>query len=94
MIIKKEVIQEYRPYDHKADIWSLGITAIEMADGAPPLYEKNPYHAMMQIPLRASPTVKNTAEFSQEFNDFIDKCVKKIPEERWDSEQLLQVLLF
>jgi len=84
-----EVIQEDCSYDYKADMWSCGITAIEVAEGHPPLYGKNPYHALMQIPFRAPPTLSDPTCWSAEFNHFVAACLKKNPDERPTAEKLL-----
>eukprot|EP01114_Cavostelium_apophysatum_P004434 TRINITY_DN1466_c0_g1_i1.p1 TRINITY_DN1466_c0_g1~~TRINITY_DN1466_c0_g1_i1.p1 ORF type:complete len:587 (-),score=166.11 TRINITY_DN1466_c0_g1_i1:832-2592(-) len=83
-----EVVKE-SPYDYRCDIWSLGITCIEMAERRPPHYEKNPLHAMMQIPLVPSPTLKNPERFSDDFNNFLSICLKKNPDERATIPDLL-----
>ncbi len=69
-----EVIAK-RPYDSKCDLWSLGITCIEMADGAPPYAEKGVTLVLAMIPNRPSPTAK--ASVSAVFADFIAKCLNK-----------------
>ncbi|CCD65397.1 Serine/threonine-protein kinase cst-1 [Caenorhabditis elegans] len=76
-----EVIEEIG-YDTKADIWSLGITAIEMAEGRPPYSDIHPMRAIFMIPTKPPPTFKKPEEWSSEFNDFIRSCLIKKPEER------------
>lgn len=83
-----EVIQEVG-YDFKADIWSLGITAIEMAQGAPPYHNIHPMRAIFMIPSKPPPTLEETAKYSKEFNDFISKCLVKNPDQRPGAEELL-----
>lgn len=84
-----EVIQE-TPYDAKADIWSLGITAIEMAEGNPPLHKVHPMRAIFMIPGKASPKLKDAAKWSPELHDFISRCLQKNPAERASCRELLE----
>ena len=76
-------------YDCKADIWSLGITLIEMAEGRPPLADINHMRAIFMIPSRPPPEMTNPAEWSPELNDFLKQCLRKNPEERPDASSLL-----
>ncbi|KAI6205898.1 Non-specific serine/threonine protein kinase [Aphelenchoides besseyi] len=84
-----ELIQEIG-YNTKADIWSLGITAIEMAEGRPPLSENHPMRAIFMIPTKPPPTLKHPEEWSDCFNDFIAKCLVKNQDDRPTAEELLQ----
>eukprot|EP01012_Entosiphon_sulcatum_P026705 TRINITY_DN3218_c0_g1_i1.p1 TRINITY_DN3218_c0_g1~~TRINITY_DN3218_c0_g1_i1.p1 ORF type:complete len:659 (-),score=81.50 TRINITY_DN3218_c0_g1_i1:21-1997(-) len=87
-----EVIQG-KPYDFKADIWSLGIVAIELANLEPPyLSTMSPAQAMIQIVAQPSPTLKETAftTWTPEFRQFVARCVHKRPEERATADELLQ----
>ncbi|KAI8585657.1 kinase-like domain-containing protein [Geranomyces variabilis] len=76
-------------YGTEADIWSLGITAIEMADGVPPLSQLAPMRAMFKIPYLPSPTCADPSQFSTEFNDFLAQCLTKDPPSRPTAIQLL-----
>lgn len=59
------------PYDDRVDIWSLGITLIELAEREPPLSEVHPMRALMQIPIRDPPKLANVAKWSKNFHDFV-----------------------
>lgn len=85
--IAPEVIKEAH-YDGRADVWSLGITAIEMAEGAPPLSNLNPLRAIFLIPSKPAPTLADPDIWSPEMLDFIQCCLKKDPSERSDSALL------
>ena len=76
-----EVIRE-TAYDTRADIWSLGITAIEIAEGMPPMANVHPMRAIFMIPNKPPPTLQNKDAFSDSFNDFIATCLKKDAAER------------
>lgn len=69
-------------YDFKADVWSLGITVIEMVQGAPPFADMNPMRAMRMVPIRPPPTLAEPEQWSPELNDFIGQCLIKDPNER------------
>jgi len=85
--IAPEVIKEAH-YDGRADVWSLGITAIEMAEGAPPHSNLNPLRAIFLIPSKPAPTLADPDIWSPEMMDFIRVCCKKDPSERSDSALL------
>jgi len=76
-------------YDHKADIWSLGIAAIEMAEMKPPHYDINPLRVIFVIPNRTPPTLKEPSKWSPEFNDFVAQCLHKNAADRPSAEELL-----
>ena len=84
-----EVI-EHMPYDQRCDIWSLGITAIELATGEPPHAGLHPMRALFLIPKTAPPTLPNGAGFSKEFRSFVDSCLIRTPEKRPSVESLLK----
>lgn len=85
--IAPEVIKEAH-YDGRADVWSLGITAIEMAEGAPPHSNLNPLRAIFLIPSKPAPTLADPDIWSPAMLDFIRVCCKKDPSERSDSALL------
>uniref|UniRef100_A0A803TL14 non-specific serine/threonine protein kinase n=1 Tax=Anolis carolinensis TaxID=28377 RepID=A0A803TL14_ANOCA len=76
-------------YDYRSDIWSLGITAIEMAEGAPPLCDMHPMRALFLIPRNPPPKLKSK-KWSKKFIDFIDNCLIKAYTSRPSTEQLLK----
>jgi len=83
-----EVIQEIG-YDCVADIWSLGITALEMAEGKPPYGDIHPMRAIFMIPTKPPPTFKDCDRWSPQLIDFVSRCLVKTPEKRATAAQLL-----
>ncbi|KAL3971948.1 uridine kinase [Sarotherodon galilaeus] len=79
-----------RPYDYKADIWSLGVTLIELAQIEPPNHEMNPMRVLLKIAKSEPPTLMNPSRWSPEFSDFLRKALDKNVDNRWSSVQLLQ----
>ena len=75
-------------YDGRADVWSLGITAIEIAEGAPPHASLNPMRAISLIPTKPAPTLADPDHWSPEMLDFVKCCCEKDPSQRSDSAQL------
>ncbi|XP_070208849.1 serine/threonine-protein kinase 3-like isoform X2 [Littorina saxatilis] len=84
-----EVIQEIG-YDCVADIWSLGITALEMAEGKPPYGDIHPMRAIFMIPTKPPPSFRQPDKWSTEFIDFVSKCLIKNPENRATAVELLE----
>uniref|UniRef100_A0A8C5C3F3 non-specific serine/threonine protein kinase n=1 Tax=Gadus morhua TaxID=8049 RepID=A0A8C5C3F3_GADMO len=76
-------------YDFKSDLWSLGITAIEMAEGAPPLCDMHPMRALFLIPRNPAPKLKSK-KWSRKFESFIEMCLVKSHGQRPSTEQLLK----
>uniref|UniRef100_A0A8C4IQJ5 Myosin IIIB n=1 Tax=Dicentrarchus labrax TaxID=13489 RepID=A0A8C4IQJ5_DICLA len=77
-------------YDARCDVWSLGITAIELADGDPPLAEMHPVKALFKIPRNPSPTLRNPEQWCRSFNHFIGQCLIKDFEARPSVTHLLE----
>ncbi|XP_052398251.1 traf2 and NCK-interacting protein kinase isoform X13 [Carassius gibelio] len=76
-------------YDFKSDLWSLGITAIEMAEGAPPLCDMHPMRALFLIPRNSAPRLKSK-KWSKKFQLFIESCLVKNHNQRPSTEQLIK----
>uniref|UniRef100_UPI00398E400F traf2 and NCK-interacting protein kinase-like isoform X8 n=1 Tax=Pristiophorus japonicus TaxID=55135 RepID=UPI00398E400F len=76
-------------YDFKSDLWSLGITAMEMAEGAPPLCDMHPMRALFLIPRNAPPRLKSK-KWSKKFVSFIEGCLVKNHGQRPSTDQLLK----
>ncbi|XP_040217774.1 STE20-like serine/threonine-protein kinase isoform X1 [Rana temporaria] len=79
-----------RPYDFKADVWSLGVTLIEMAQIEPPHHELNPMRVLLKIAKSEPPTLAQPSRWSRDFNDFLRKSLEKNVDNRWTPAQLLQ----
>lgn len=82
-------IIKHSKYDNKTDIWSLGITAIELAEGQPPYAYMHPFRAMYAIQKHPPQGLAKPEKWSEEFNNFIKRCLKVNPQDRPSAEELL-----
>lgn len=93
-----EVMEQVEGYDFRADIWSVGITALELAKGMAP-YAKYPPMRVLVLTIEEDPPSLKTydndrqrsgAPFSRMFEDFVRKCLQKSPKARPPAEELLK----
>ncbi|XP_073837587.1 serine/threonine-protein kinase msn isoform X12 [Musca autumnalis] len=77
-------------YDNRSDLWSLGITALEMAESQPPLCDLHPMRALFLIPRNSPPRLKSNRKWTKKFQSFIDTVLVKDYHQRPYTEQLLK----
>jgi serine/threonine protein kinase len=83
-------VLEGKAYNLSADIWSLGITAIEMAEKEPPYFADSPMRAIYKIcSSEEAPTFSDASKFSDVFRDFVDKCLQRDASLRPPADALL-----
>jgi len=85
-----EVIEDCG-HDQKADIWSLGITIIELAELDPPHFEVGPMRVVFIIPNSPPPELKHKEAYSPELSELLARCLVKNPDERASAEELLKM---
>ncbi|EAU93402.1 STE/STE20/FRAY protein kinase [Coprinopsis cinerea okayama7 len=91
-----ELIQG-KQYDASADIWSFGITALELAQGHPPRFRESTQRVLLRTLREEPPTLDRdggTFKFTRAFKEMIDSCLHKDPSKRPTAEQLLQSPFF
>jgi serine/threonine protein kinase len=85
-----EVIEQETGYDNKADVWSLGVTAIEMVEGQPPFFDLPAMKAVLQVVNSESPGLNKYDEsWSPEFRAFVDDCCDKNVKGRINSKDIM-----
>ncbi|KAF8021387.1 hypothetical protein BT93_G1735 [Corymbia citriodora subsp. variegata] len=84
-----EVIQENR-YDGKVDVWALGVSAIEMAEGLPPRASVHPMRVLFMISIEPAPMLEDKEKWSLVFHDFVAKCLTKEPRLRPTASEMLK----
>ncbi|OHS97830.1 hypothetical protein TRFO_09262 [Tritrichomonas foetus] len=84
-----EVAITQQKYSFPCDIWSVGTTAIELAEGGPPYCEYEPMRAMKEIATHGFPGFRQGNDFSKEFRDFVEKCMVMDPKQRATIDDLL-----
>lgn len=78
-------------YNHQCDIWAIGITAIELAELQPPMFDLHPMRALFLMSKSGfkPPTLKDKARWSVEFHNFVKMALTKNPKKRPNAERLL-----
>jgi len=76
-------------YDAKVDVWSLGITALELAEGEPPHLHEAPLRALLLITTQPAPTLRHADKWSAKFKHFLKCCLHTDPAKRASAESLL-----
>ncbi|KAI3403885.2 hypothetical protein KGF56_003315 [Candida oxycetoniae] len=82
-------VKKNEGYDYKADIWSMGITTIELINGAPPLAEHDPLKILFEIPKKKPPILKGS-QYSENIKDFVKYCLIMEADKRPSCSTLLR----
>ncbi|XP_039263966.2 serine/threonine-protein kinase 10-like isoform X2 [Styela clava] len=77
------------PYSYLCDVWSLGITLIELAEMEPPHHELNPVRVLLRIAKSGPPTLMATSRWSKDFHNFLERCLVKEPDKRATMREVL-----
>lgn len=77
------------PYDDKVDVWSTGITLMEMCQGEPPLMDKPPLRALLLITTQGTPKLKDGKKWSRALTHFMSRSMDTVVKMRASAEQLL-----
>ncbi|KAF9568520.1 kinase-like protein [Agrocybe pediades] len=88
---------EGKQYDSSSDIWSFGITAIELSQGRPPRSRESPQRVLLRTIQEEPPTLDREGgafKYSRAFKDMVDCCLAKDPSKRPTAEELLQTPFF
>jgi serine/threonine-protein kinase OSR1/STK39 len=92
--IAPEVVESNSGYDFKADIWSFGITALELAYGQPPYLAYPPMKVILKVLHSDPPRIKATDPFSSYFREMVHSCLQKDPRRRPTACELLNFSFF
>lgn len=85
-----EVVEQQTGYDTKADVWSLGITALEIVEGKPPHYNLPAVKALVMVLNCPAPSLNKYESWSDEFRSFVQDCLHKDPKQRISSRDIIE----
>ena len=83
-----EVVDQSVGYDQAVDMWSIGITAIELSEGNPPFYDQPSMKVLLQTLNQHPPSLSKYGNYSEDYVYFVHDCLKKNPKERVSSDQV------
>ncbi|KAF8150399.1 kinase-like domain-containing protein [Mycena galopus ATCC 62051] len=87
-------VVKHKEYGAKVDIWSLGITAIEMIEKEPPYIDEEPHTALKLIAANGKPPLKKPEVLSRELKGFLDVCLRVDVSSRATAKELLDHAFF